>query len=177
MSLRDLLSVLPVPDSRSEEGTHDWATVEAELKTVLPSDYKEYVDTLGTGGISAFLYVFSPFSKNRHLNLLLVGPVILDAYRMSRDQFPELYSYRAFPESEGLLPWGRTDNGDELYWLTRGGPDDWSVVIIESRGAEIEAYDGTMSEFLTALLTGKYVSRIITKRNILPPWFRPAQQG
>jgi hypothetical protein len=28
-----------------------------------------------------------------------------------------------------VLPLGRTDNGDELYWVTDGDPDDWPVAL------------------------------------------------
>ena len=36
----------------------------------------------------------------------------------------------------GLLPWGYTDNCDELYWLTDGEPDGWKIVVHESRAPE-----------------------------------------
>ena len=47
---------------------------------------------------------------------------MLAAYRQTRARFPERLPLPPFPEQGGVLPLGRTDNGDELYWVTQGPP-------------------------------------------------------
>ena len=59
--------------------------------------------------------------------------------------------YPLSPEPGGLYPWGSTDNGDWLYWLTNGEPDSWRVIGFSNSGwAE---FSGTMTEFLVAVLS------------------------
>ena len=150
--------VLPPPEYREElpeEG--GWERVERELGTRLPKDYKTFIETYGTGSISNFLMIANPFSKNRYVNLLSSARMILDAYRTSRANAPEYFKDNVFPEENGILPFGSTDNGDVLYWRTLGDPDDWTVTLYESRGSEHFAYDGSMTEFLVDLLTGGIV--------------------
>ena len=67
-------------------------------------------------------------------------------------------------EPEGLLPWGGTENGDTLFWLTEGEADNWSVLINESHSPEFERYNEDMTSFLAKLITGRIKSKIITNK-------------
>ncbi|HEU4962862.1 MAG TPA: SMI1/KNR4 family protein [Bacilli bacterium] len=135
--------------------------MEELLGTSLPPDYKEFIDMYGTGSINEFLWVLNPFEKNEYLNLVLQNKVALDAYSVSKSQFPEDFPHNVFPESNGLLLWGGTDNGDELFWLTKGAPDVWSLVIYETRSCEYSEYDCTMSQFLYDILSGTLTCEIL----------------
>jgi hypothetical protein len=153
-SLDELENVLRPPPSGGP--TADWASVEAGVRTALPSDYKRYVDAYGFGRIDRFLWVFHPTTANRHFRL---GDEIsgqLDALRQVRDE-GERIPYPLFPEDGGILPWGRTDNGDVCYWLRRGSdPDRWIVAVNESRGPDWDEFEGSMTEFLVAVLARRY---------------------
>jgi hypothetical protein len=68
--------------------------------------------------------------------------------------------YPLFPEPGGLLPFGIDDNGDGLYWLTTGEPDQWSIVVNESRAPEYEQFDMSVTEFLQEVLSRKTICEI-----------------
>ena len=57
-----------------------------------------------------------------------------------------------------MLPLGRTDNGDELYWVTDGHPDDWPVALVESRAALQELHAMPVTGFLAALAANQLAS-------------------
>lgn len=148
-----LIDVLPCPTSPMEVTASDtWTDVEVSLRQNLPSDFKEFVRSYGTGCIDNFLWVFNPFSANPHLNLLHQLEPRLNAEREIRDKFPHLVPFALFPERGGLLPFGASDNGDVLFWLTEGVPDQWAVVVCESRGDEYSRFNCTMTEFLAGIL-------------------------
>jgi hypothetical protein len=83
------------------------------------------------------------------------------AYRQTRARFPDRLAMPPFPEPGGVLPLGRTDNGDELYWVTQGHADDWPVALVESRAALQELHAMPVPGFLTALAANQLTSRIL----------------
>lgn len=168
MSIEALSSILKAPLS-PVENVGDWEMIESEIRTPLPSDYKGFVTSYGTGKIDNFLWILNPFAKNIHLNLLKKMPVILEAYNTIKRQFPDDHPYSFFPEVGGLLPFGITDNGDSLFWHTIGSPDNWSTVVSPAREAIYEEFSDEMTELLRKLLTGALVSDILP--NDLQPVF------
>ncbi len=161
MALETVRAVAQPPSSPVETGSPEqWAEVERTLGTALPEDYKALVDAYGTGGFNDFLFVFNPFTRNKYLNLLELRPVILQAYTELRNQFPESHPYPAHPEPGGLLPWARTENGDELYWLTDGEPNSWPVVFYETRHGSHQQFDAPATEVVAGLLRGELAADI-----------------
>ncbi|KUJ65935.1 hypothetical protein ACZ90_41970 [Streptomyces albus subsp. albus] len=51
---------------------------------------------------------------------------------------------------------GVTGNGDYLFWVTQpaGTPDEWTVAVNEALRAPWYIYDGSLTEFLVATLSG-----------------------
>jgi hypothetical protein len=152
MELKSLMAVLPPPE-KPREVSDDWEAVEKELGTPLPEDYKEFIRVYGSGSIDKFLVVFNPFSANEFVNLLDGGLSHLGAFATIAAQFPQYFPQPIFPSPGGILTFARTDNGDALYWVTSGPPEQWTVTVFESRGDEHFDFDGSMTEFLVALLT------------------------
>lgn len=149
-----------------------WSAIEKSIGIVLPRDYKEYIGVFGTGCIGDFLWPLNPFSENKYLNLVKAMDGLLFALRTLKEEFGDSQCpYLLYPEPEGLLPWGITDNGDGLFWLTVGPPDNWVVVINEARAPLYEEYKESMTGFLAKLIEGKIVSEIIPadflNRNVL----------
>ena len=154
MSLDSLLGTLPLPQKPVEVPTSEnWNTVEMQLRQ-LPRDYKAFLDRFGTGNVSHFLWVLNPVSKNRHLNLLREMEPILSALRELREA-GEPCPNPLYPEPGGLLPFGKSDNGDALYWLTIGEPDQWPVVVNAARDPVYEKFECDMTDFLAGILTGR----------------------
>lgn len=151
-ALASLREIVP-PPAGSRPGV-DWKRVEATIGSPLPHDYKDLVETYGPGVFDDFVWVLHPEVENPTLNLLAEGGRTLDALRTLRAS--ERIPYVVERGTEELLPWGRTDDGDKLYWVTkpRYSPDDWTVVVNEARGPTWETFDGTATELLYALLRG-----------------------
>jgi len=164
-SLENLLG-LPAPNKVSI----DWATVEGELGSKLPDDYKAFVSRCGAGKIDNFLSIFTPTGPTKWVDLVWRSQEH-DEFSQRREQHPP---FDAFPAPGGLLAFGQTDNGDVLYWRTGGAPMQWTVVAYESRGPDFFEYSGSMTSFLEAVLSRK------VRASVFPddfpsyaPWFTP----
>jgi hypothetical protein len=153
-TLDQLVRIMPPPETLLAPGG-DWLAVTSAVGTALPADYMAFIERYGTGRVSGFLWVHNPFEENVHLNLLSQHRITLEADREVRESFPDLVPEPLFPETGGLFPWAVTDNGDRLYWRTKGVPDAWSVVVWESRGPDYESYSLSMAGLLYAWLRGE----------------------
>jgi hypothetical protein len=88
-----------------------------------------------------------------------------------RDNIP----FADFPTHGGLLPFGGTDNGDIVSWITGGAPDEWDVFFWEFHGLKtIELKSLSFSEFLVECF-----DQHSTVSPGLAPWafFCPEQRG
>ena len=155
MSVEELISVLPPPEVPSNTGSsNEWSLVEKDIGIKLPSDYKEFISTYGAGGIDEFLWILTPFVKDKNVNLLKQIDVICSSYMDSKSHFPNMFKHTAFPNHDGLLPWSITDNGNVLYWESKGNPENWPIVVYKSRSPDYIEYKYSMTEFLTELIKG-----------------------
>lgn len=156
--LEALKKILCIPTNAYNIGNEEkWISFEEKLGITLPKDYKDFIDIYGTGGIDNFLWILNPFVEDENVNFLKKKEELLNAYQESKNKFPELYQYNIFPSSEGLLPWGYTDNADELYWLTSEKLEDWKIIIYESRSSENYCYSYTMTEFLYQIVSKEII--------------------
>jgi hypothetical protein len=160
--LERLRALVPPPAEPVETGgaEPDWQAVEAKLGTALPDDYKAFTQAYGSGKFDDFLWLFSPFAPPGPGNLVDERASTLDAYAESRTKFPERYPLPPFPEPGGVLPLGRSDNGDELYWVTEGEPDEWQIALFGSRSTPYERHALGVTAFLAALLAGELETRV-----------------
>lgn len=160
MTLASLLIVLSPPATPYERGINEeWPAIESTLRIVLPNDYKEYINTFGTGRINGYLSPYNPFSDNRFLNLVKQIPNQLGILQRIKDEWGnEECPYPLYPEPHGLLPWGVTGNGNVLLWATIGCADDWTIVVSGGRNPGYEEFDMSMTDFLVKLLSGNIVS-------------------
>jgi hypothetical protein len=156
-SLERLRALAPPPDTPLEAGTpEDWPTVEAQLGTCLPEDYKRFTNLYGSGKFDDFLYLFNPFAApDSGGNLVTERDRVLAGYRELRAKFPGRFPLPPFPEPGGLLPLGRSDNGNQLYWVTEGDPDGWGIALFDGRGSRYERFPPPVTGFLAGLLAGE----------------------
>ena len=137
----------------------EWSELEAQRGLRFPADYKDFVNHYGYLTVGGYIRVPSPLSSDPHRGL----PAIiseLDHYRKIQVEFGDYFPIKAYPEPGGLLPWATTINGDRLFWLTRGTPDEWTIVIVESRGPMSEAWPISMSEFILSFIKGNLRSEV-----------------
>lgn len=160
MSVKQLTDVVaPPPNPLERPSAERLAAAERTLGITFPDDYKDLVNTYGSGSFNDFMLVFIPYANNRYRNMLEVSKEIIDAYRTSHDTFPDQAPFPPFGEPGGLFPWARTDNGDVFYWKTEGDPNMWPTVLFESRHAFYEEFKQSPTELLAGLFGGSIESR------------------
>jgi hypothetical protein len=153
MAIENLISIMPPPEAPIEASGTTWVSVESAVGTILPGDYRAFIEKYGSGRISGFVWIFNPFSKRQSINLVSQLSVQTDALKSLAQDFGEKCPYPLFPENDGLLPLGMTDNGDVIHWLTKGKPNDWKIVVNEARGPRYEEFDSNLTSFLWEILT------------------------
>ncbi len=154
MAYKELISLLPPPVEVFNGGSvEEWRRFQDYLGILLPTDYRKFVTTYGSGTIDNFLWVLNPFTRNDNLNLFLQTKVICEAYVTSKKKFPEDFPHEVYPKQGGLLPWAVTDNGDELYWITQGEPESWPIVIYETRSPFHVIYNISITDFIYKLVS------------------------
>lgn len=176
MSFEQLVKLL-IPPSNPFEAVRStqWKEVERKLGVSLPKDYINFMEIYGTGAIDDFIYVFNPFASNQNLNLFSRTETMLSAYAVLHKEFPSLYPFSVFPSSEGLLPWGISDNGDEFYWKTTKELSNWAVITFRASDSYYEVHDVSFSQYLFRLLSGELETKLFpeTFRNSRQHFFRP----
>jgi hypothetical protein len=153
-----------------EPFTGPWEPVEAYLGTKLPQDYKDLVRLYGRGRFLEFLYVNLPGSPERRGSL--EGELGL-AREMINYGMP--VPYAAWPEPGGLLNFGLTDFNDRLFWLRRGDPSDWRIVVWDRAFQKLETFDCGLTDFLAGLATGEIAPEGFSGRTPVNPVFEPSQ--
>lgn len=145
--------IRPNNEQTSKHTKEEWDEIELTLRIKLPTDYKEFINRYGVGSINDFLWVLNPFTQNSNLNLIKKGKEIIEAYDISKKEFPEDFIYDTYPSKGGLFPCAITDNGDEIYWVTSNIVEEWSIVVYESRASDYHEYNMGLAEFLYKILT------------------------
>jgi hypothetical protein len=143
MSLTALENIIkPQRAARAAANPIRWEVIEEELGTRLPTDYKTFVEAFGVGTINNFLVVLVPRSTNQNVDLLKRGRRELEAFEVSKREFPKYYRDEVYPSPGGILPFAVTDNGEVLHWRTAGDPEQWTVTAYESRGPKHFDFNG-----------------------------------
>jgi SMI1-KNR4 cell-wall len=145
-----LLAASPPPAVPVDPGAPDgWIAVEHQLGVDLPRDYKWLINTYGSGDFCDLLVVLNPFSPRGSMSLLAQVSPILEQHRLGglfNRTFP------CFPEEGGLLPVAQDTNGGSLFWLTRGLPDEWQLVLYDYDNHQ--QYPLGLAKFLARWIAG-----------------------
>jgi hypothetical protein len=154
MSLELLQSFLSPPDNpvNNDVTGERWSETEVFLGAVLPDDYKEFVSIYGSGAVDDFLWILNPVEENKYLNFREQSKYFSESYLVLKQDFPEYYSQKLFPESGGILTWGFTIDSDALVWVTEGEPNSWKVGVVDKNSTGFRIYDCNMTDFLQSLL-------------------------
>jgi hypothetical protein len=179
-----LTSVLPPPGAPPTVPP-PWERGAAETGTGFPADYRDFVDLYGGGRIDEELTVFSPtcaaqlpgdgpggFAGFTAFLLDWVGPVFADLHARRPEENP----HPLFPAPGGLLPWGMTQDGDHLFWLTEtADPDAWPTAVWLRNAPPDAAWsraDSGMAGLLLSLLAPNGDHSPL-RDDLLPPSRRP----
>jgi hypothetical protein len=150
----------------------DWNVIERILEMALPADFKQLINIYGTGCFGKFLYPLTPFAPfGTSLNLLSGTRQLLSLYKSGQKEFPQ-YSppFPVYPSESGLFPWGITVNGDTLFWLREGNPNEWPTVVCDSKFSEnYDQFDLTATEFLYRLFSGEITVNVFPDDLVTAP--------
>jgi hypothetical protein len=141
----------------------DWSELEDISGLEFPPDYKILASRYGMLEIGAFLDV-------THVGIPEDIRTMLDMCRETLESIRELMAdlgyiyledgsggeieaspYPIYPEPGGLFPWGATQNGDTLLWLTDPDPNRWTIVVTD--GGTWCHFDGGIIDFLVGILS------------------------
>lgn len=152
----------------------DWNALERLTGLVFPEDYKALAGRYGMLEINAFLDVHHVGMPADTPTMLRQCQETLDGLRELQENLGFIYveddsgreveaaPYPIYPEPGGLFPWGATQNGDSLLWLTHADPGRWTIVV--TGGGTWWEFDGGILDFLVGLLSGTL------RCPILPPY-------
>ncbi len=156
--LRRLVELIQPPQFPIATGSPEaWTHMEHEHGIVIPDDYKEYIGVYGAGAFYGFFEVLSPFS-NRN-GLFSEHARYRELYR------PLVKEYALFPDRGGLLAVGGNDNGDVLFWLTEGNPEQWPLVFTDFW--DFERFDKGLCDFLAEWFSGQRTPVLVADLNIM----------
>jgi hypothetical protein len=145
-AISELLAVVPPPEKPIEAGSPEvWAELQKEFLGVkLPDDLRDLGNAYGSGEFRWHnIRVFNPFSDryNEQVNRTL------EVLRDSSD-----VPYAVFPKSPGLFPVGSDDIVGSIYYLTKGRPNTWPIVLASHAG-EYEVWNMPLSTLLARAMT------------------------
>jgi len=155
MSQQRLLQLAPPPAAPVKTGnSNDWDAVEQNLGSKFPRDYKWFIGTYGGCAFFDFLQVLSPFGER--ISLIERHRQRAEAIGALQEQFP------VFPKEGGLLLCAGDENGNSLFWMTKGAPDSWELVYYADDYLEFVHYPIGLVEFLAGFVAGEYSPHFIT---------------
>ena len=97
------------------------------------------------------LGVSIPRTRNPNTRFATEGALICQTFAdWDDDELP----HPMRPASGGLIPFGGTEKGDFLFWLSQGAPDDWRVAVWDRGMQEFEVLNCGLTDFLAGLATG-----------------------
>jgi len=150
----------------------DWVQFEAH-SLLVPNDYKAFLMHFGTGVLAEFFYIWNPFSNAPSMNLLSQKERTLQTLQDLVADAPELYvHWKLYPNEAGLLPFGKTGNGDILFWNTTGPADLWRVAVSNGEPSIEYLQEGLIS-FLGSVLTVRGYCRQLPDLTTCPKEFLP----
>jgi hypothetical protein len=150
----DLLKLVGLTDA--DRRVFDWETVERGLGLTLPADYKEVAERFPDGRFQGFITPIRPGDvAEKETDFLGYYARRLADMRRWRADEPERFPYPLYPEPGGLLPWATTHRADLIFWQS----DTWSIVASDSEFEVWEEIPGTVCDFLTDVVSGRYDAR------------------
>ncbi|GGS81514.1 SMI1/KNR4 family protein [Streptomyces badius] len=161
------------PPPASPPPPADWPSVEEALGRALPADYKNLIDTYGSGSFSDFLRLYQPHAPTEWVDITGPMPTVIRS-QLEEDQAQQKNPVPYAPQH--LFAIGVTDNGEYLFWITdpEDSPEQWTIAVNEARGPRWFTYDGTLTQFLAALLAKTInVPMFPDDLQTLDPFFQP----
>ncbi|MEU4731987.1 histone-like nucleoid-structuring protein Lsr2 [Streptomyces sp. NPDC023588] len=162
------------PPPQTQPAPIDWGRIEAELDMRLPEDYKQLAAAYGPGSYGGdYITIYHPHGVTLYVNL--TGPM---SSRI-REYLQRDYDQGTYPvpyDPQHLFAIGGTEGGQKLFWITEpvNAPDSWRVAINEDKGSRWFTYDGNLTNFLVAVISGEIDNLPFSNLLGLPACFTPS---
>ncbi|EKY3200908.1 SMI1/KNR4 family protein [Cronobacter turicensis] len=153
MMINKLTQLLPPPASPSDSGKgKTWPLIAGSIN--FPSDYVDFINTYGSGRIAEFIVIFNPFSKDENLSFFDQYNYILEDLNYLIEADKDYYKYKLYPEDNGLIPVGVTDNGDYIFWVvtSKENSEQWGTAIIPARSPDVEYFECNLVTLIEQIL-------------------------
>ncbi|EOT1259471.1 SMI1/KNR4 family protein [Cronobacter sakazakii] len=153
MMINKLTQLLPPPASPSDSGKgKTWPLIAGSIN--FPPDYVDFINTYGSGRIADFIVIFNPFSKDENLSFFDQFNYILEDLNYLIESDKEYYKYNFYPEDNGLIPVGVTDNGDYIFWVvaSKENSEQWGTAIIPARSPDVEYFECNLVSLIEQIL-------------------------
>ncbi|MFE2068735.1 SMI1/KNR4 family protein [Streptomyces sp. NPDC059467] len=141
-----------------------WRTLESELGTALPADYKEIVDAYAPVQVNGHLFLGHPATERWNLAERMRrmsrawAQVEWDEGEPEGDPRVSLgTSDLIFGTADGLIPIRDTDRGEQIFYAPRGAQGQGSLFVEDGEGEFFE-YSFSFAEWLYLWLTGEEVT-------------------
>lgn len=137
-----------------------WDEVEKQIGIRPPPDLQKLLAEYGSGFVGLdpvdphWLVVRSPLSEPGYGNLVDAFRTATTLLSQRKAEFPRYEPYPILPTLGGLFPFAHDSCGYEYYWLTRGSPESWPLVIDDDSGECIEL-QMSFVEFVLSLVRGE----------------------
>ncbi|MBV9022448.1 MAG: SMI1/KNR4 family protein, partial [Streptomycetaceae bacterium] len=141
----------------------DWSDAERRLGRPLPQDYKELVDTYGSGEFDEHVRLRGPDDTAAGRGIISMNDgyfeELEDIWEMNEEAPEEIAE-----EGTTLVVWARTKDADTLNWLVLPGQaaEEWTVMVLNDDASVWEHYDMNGTAFLAAVLAGDIDSGILS---------------
>jgi hypothetical protein len=159
VAIEELTAVVTPPKTPFEGGDEKtWRQIEKKLKVTFPRDYWDFIRTYGSGFFTfeggGFVKIYNPFSRLFQDDVLFLCGNYL-GFQVGEGR--KAYPYKVFPKRGGILALGMDDlESNELYWITKGDPDQWKL-LHRSRDNACEEMEGPLTTFLSNVFSGRLV--------------------
>ncbi|EOI3468258.1 SMI1/KNR4 family protein [Cronobacter turicensis] len=151
--IKKLTQLLPPPAFSSDSGKgKTWPLIAGSIN--FPSDYVDFINTYGSGRIAEFIIIFNPFSKDENLSFFDQYNYILEDLNYLIESDKGYYKYKLYPEDNGLIPVGVTDNGDYIFWVvtSKENSEQWGTAIIPVRTPDVEYFECNLVTLIEQIL-------------------------
>ncbi|WP_326613557.1 hypothetical protein OG949_35350 [Streptomyces scopuliridis] len=150
-----------------------WNSVEGDLGTALPEDYKKLAEAFGKGEFSEFLHVFT-VDGTRQFDLSRIWKRFLDGAPEDGPDplFKPYQMYR--PGRRGLIPWAFGEMECNYFWLASAeeDPASWPIVT-QGDPYPLQQVSMCTSEFVYRVLTDPEFEPFSIARLFPEPDFYP----
>lgn len=168
-----LLNARPQSASRQHATRQALLDAQIELGVSVPRDYCSFVEEYGAGCIDNFLWICAPGVANPNVSLVPSVKRACEILREIRAGSASDVPYPLWPEEDGIVSWGGTDNGDLLFWRST----THTIVGCDGKVIEWEDWDLGWSEYLYRIMNRSLTVKLfpdgfpsITRAHTFTPW-------